>query len=327
MADTFLVTHTTDVVVIGAGVSGLTSALGLLEAGLPASSVRLIAQEPPALTTSRCAGAIWGPYLSSYDPQTDEWSRHTRWRFQELAGQPGAGVYLVTGVEAARVKTEPPGWALEVEGFQACGPDELPENFVSGWRYTVPVLDMPPYLQYLEKRLGEAGIAVETRRIESFDEVATLAGIVVNCTGLGARRLVPDESVRPVRGQLVVVENPGIEEFFAEHTDDVQELTYLLPQGDHVVLGGSIEEDRTDRLGDPQVAQGIIDRCALVEPSLRGARLVEHRVGIRPARPSVRLERDDSGTVPVVHNYGHGGSGVSLSWGCAREVARLVLAL
>lgn len=316
----------TDVLVIGAGVSGLTTTIELLEAGLPASSLRLVADTPPALTTSCSAGAIWGPYLSSSDQGTDEWGRHTMHRLRDLAEVPGAGVYLVHGVEASRADTAPPGWAREVEGFQPCTPEELPPEFVSGWRYAVPVVDMPTYLAYLLKRLAHAGLAVESGRFDSLDEAAAEASVVVNCTGLGARRLARDDAVRPVRGQLVIVENPGIEQFFAEHTEDVCDLTYLLPQGDHIVLGGSAEEDEAERVVDLDVAAGILERCVAVEPALRDVKVLGHRVGLRPARPYVRLERDDRWSAPVVHNYGHGGSGVSLSWGCARAAARLVLA-
>ena len=61
-------------------------------------------------------------------------------------------------------------------------------------------------------------------------------------------------------------------------------------------------------------------------PELAGATELGQRVGLRPARPHVRLERLPSGTDAgsVVHCYGHGGAGVTLSWGCADEVAALV---
>lgn len=317
----------TDVLIIGAGVCGLTAALALLDTGLPASAVRLIAETPPTLTTSCSAGAIWGPYLPYYDQDTEEWSRHTLHRLQELAGEPGTGVRLVTGVEAARIGTEAPGWAREVKDFQPCTPDELPAGFVSGWRYTVPVVDMPAYLAYLQTWLERAGVLVESGRFASIEEAATMASVVVNCAGLGARWMVPDHTVRPLRGQIVVVENPGIEQFFAEHTDEVFNPTYMLPQGEHIVLGGSIVEDEFDAVVDPKIADGILERCMEMEPVLRGVTVIENRVGLRPARPRVRVERDDTGAAPVVHNYGHGGSGVSLSWGCAREVARLVSAI
>jgi len=310
----------TDVLIIGAGVSGLTTALALVEAGIAAPTIRVVADTPPELTTSSCAGAIWGPYLSADDHGTDEWGRYTRHRLADLAGAPDSGVYLVSGVEAGKADAEPPGWALEVEDFRRCSPAELPPGFVSGWRYTIPVVDMPVYLAYLEKGLDRAGITVEEGRFASLNEAAALAGTVVNCAGLGARELACDDTLRPVRGQLVVVENPGIEDFFAEHTEDVRDLTYLLPQGDHIVLGGSAEDDEADRVGSEEIARGIVERCAEVAPALDGVRILGHRVGVRPTRPRIRVERDGN----VVHNYGHGGSGVSLSWGCAREVATMV---
>jgi D-amino-acid oxidase len=314
----------TSVLIIGAGVSGLTAAVLLAEAG---RRVRVIAGEPPSLTTSCTAGAIWGPYLSTYDAATDEWSRRTRRTLEELHAEPSAGVYLVDGVEASRIPTEPPGWATEVDDFRRCTPQELPEGFASGWRYTVPVVDMPAYLGYLQKRLEDAGVLLESGWFSSLNEAAGLAPIVINCAGLGARDLVPDEEIVAVRGELVVVPNPGIEEFFAEHTEDVHDLTYVLPQGDHVVLGGSANEHRLDREPDPEIARGILERCTQVEPRLAGAEIIGHRVGLRPTRPRVRLEHEIIGGVHILHNYGHGGSGLSLSWGCAYEIAAMVAAI
>jgi D-amino-acid oxidase len=77
---------------------------------------------------------------------------------------------------------------------------------------------------------------------------------VVNCTGIGARELVPDPEVEPIRGQLVAVRNPGVTEFFAEHTEELEEMTYLLPQGDVLLLGGSADKGQCDPEPDPEVA-------------------------------------------------------------------------
>jgi D-amino-acid oxidase len=161
----------------------------------------------------------------------------------------------------------------------------------------------------------------------SLDDVRVRdAWVAVNCTGFGARELVPDRQLQPVRGQLVVAENPGVKEFFAEHTDDPAP-TWFLPHGDHIVLGSSTEPGRVDLRPDLATSAAIVARCAEIEPRLRDARVTGHRVGIRPTRPTVRVEHVRWRGRHVIHNYGHGGAGVSLSWGCAREVTGIVAEL
>ena len=112
-------------------------------------------------------------------------------------------------------------------------------------------------------------------------------------------------------------------EFFIEHTMAAEWASFM-PHGDHVVLGGVAVPDQWDRATNLDVAAGIVRRCTAVEPLLAGARILKHRVGLRPDRPAVRLEAEPLGDGRHVHCYGHGGMGVSLSWGCAREVAALV---
>src|SRR2546421_11291052 len=131
-----------DVRVIGAGVSGLTSAICLAEAGM---SVRVLTAEPPHATTSATAGASWGPYLVS-DPRIVTWSLATRAEFEGIAGRaPGSGVRLVCGIEAAPAYVDPPDWARSIHGFRLCAPYELPDGYLSGWEYTIPLVDMPRY--------------------------------------------------------------------------------------------------------------------------------------------------------------------------------------
>ena len=72
------------------------------------------------------------------------------------------------------------------------------------------------------------------------------------------------------------------------------------------------------------MAEAIVRRCAALRPQLAGARVLGHRVGLRPVRDAVRLEREPlSGGRVLVHNYGHGGAGITVAWGCAEEAARL----
>ena len=312
-----------DVLVIGAGVSGLTTAVLLAEAGF---RVQIRTGRPPPQSTSFAAGAIWGPYLVGH-PHASTWSDRTLAYLTELARHYETGVRMVTGIEAARKEADPPQWAIDIPGFQRCAAEWLPDGFVSGWRYTVPVVDMPKYLNYLVTRLTRAGVDITTDPLSSLADAVALASIVVNCAGVGARELVPDVGVYPVRGQLVVVENPGIDYFFAEHTEDVSDLTYFLPQGDHVVLGGSADADRLDPEPDLAMAEAIVRRCRAIEPMLDGVRVLQHRVGFRPGRARVRVELELVAGRPVIHNYGHGGAGLTLSWGCASEVRDLIRGL
>ncbi|MCT9080457.1 FAD-dependent oxidoreductase [Streptomyces fulvoviolaceus] len=308
------------IVVVGGGVSGLTTGVVLLEAGLP---VRLVAEEIPG-RTSLAAGAMWGPYLVEPWAKVREWSLASLGIFRQLAEEGGAGVRMVSGVEAARHHVEIPSWSELLPDFREADSSELPDGFVSGHRFNVPLVDMPVYLDYLGRRFCDLGGEVEQRTVRSLDEV-TDASAVVNCAGMGAAGLAEDTALRPIRGQHVVVENPGITEFFSEDTGLSPDLVCFYPHGDTVVLGGTAIDGDADLSDDAAAAKRIIERCAAVEPRLADARVIGHRVGARPTRPRVRVEADrHSGGGPVIHNYGHGGAGVTLSWGCAREVSRLI---
>ncbi|WP_431034955.1 FAD-dependent oxidoreductase [Streptomyces sp. P6-2-1] len=307
------------VVVVGAGVAGLTTAVVLAEAGLP---VHVVAEEIPGVT-SLAAGAMWGPYLVEPKAKVDEWSRWSLEVFHKLAGDSATGVRLTSGVEASRTAEAPPEWATTLPDYRPCEAAELPPGFTVGYRFTVPLIDMPVYLGYLLRWLEAAGGTVEERRVPSLAQAGP-ADVLVNCSGLGARELAPDTELRPIRGQHVVVENPGLTEFFSEDTGTSSELLCFYPHGQTVVLGGTAVEGEGGLARDDEAA-GILTRCAEVEPRLAGVRVLEHRVGARPTRAAVRVEEERAaGGARVVHNYGHGGAGVTLSWGCAGEALDLV---
>ena len=317
-----------DVTVIGAGVIGLTTAICLAEAG---ARVAVHAAQPPDQTTSMAAGALWGPHLVGADERVPGWAEMTRRTLRELMAH--SFVRECAGVSATAPATgqamgQLPEGAPPAE-VTACAAGDVPPGYAQAWRYSAPLVSMPEYLGYLHERYRRAGgQPVAPASYPALAAAARAVGspVLVNCSGTGARSLVPDPDVVAVRGQVVIIRNPGITEFFVGVGGPLAELTYVFPHVGRVVLGGTEQEGDWRLEPDPAAARRILTACAAVVPAVAGADVVAHRVGLRPLRSSVRLEaeRDENGTT-IVHNYGHGGSGVTLSWGCAREAATLAL--
>jgi D-amino-acid oxidase len=303
-----------DIVVIGAGVSGLTTGICLAEAG---HGVRIRTAAPPERSTSVAAGALWGPVHVGPPERALDWARHSLEVLSKLAGEPGTGVRMVSGKEVTRTEPELPFWADLLPGMRLCEPAELAPGFAGGWHWTAPLASMPVYLEYLRKRFARAGGTLEIAEVRTLD----VAPVVVNCSGIASHYLVPDRQLYPVRGQVVIAENPGVEEFFISRDEPLPSTVYMFPHGDTILLGGTMEEGDWQLTPDPLIAERIVAGALGVEPRLHGCRILEHRVGLRPCRPEVRLEPERIGDSLVWHNYGHGGAGISLSWGCAAEIA------
>jgi D-amino-acid oxidase len=309
------------IVVVGAGVSGLTSAVLLAEAGWP---VRLWAAAMPQGTTSVVAGAVWAPPRPA-DAKSLDWSAHSLKVFRELANDTDTGVRMAPALAVGEFTAadETSSAADLIPDLRPAEPADLPEGYSAGFRATMPMIDMPQYLDYLTRRLAAAGCQVEEHPVRSLAEVGDAAPIVVNCAGLGAGALTGDDTVRPRFGQHVVLTNPGLRQLFLEIHED-PEWTCYFPHPQRVVCGGISIPGRWDTTPDPEVTERILRRCRRIEPRLGDAEVVETITGLRPDRPSVRLEAQPFGRVRCVHNYGHSGNGVTLSWGCARDVLRLV---
>ncbi|NJP49720.1 FAD-binding oxidoreductase [Streptomyces sp. SBST2-5] len=310
-----------DVLVVGGGVIGLTTAVVLAERG---RRVRLWTRDPAERTTSAVAGALWWPYRIEPVEAARAWALRSLTVYEELAGRPEVtGVRMVGGVMGGVRPEEVGAWTGgRLADVRAVSAEEYPQG--DGVWLRLPLIDMSAHLPWLRGRLVAAGGMVEEREVKRLEEAE--APVVVNCAGLGARELVPDAAVRPVRGQLVVVENPGIREWMVGDTAG-SESAYFFPQPGRLILGGTAEEDVWSLEPDAGVAEGIVRRCAALRPEIGRARVLEHRVGLRPVRDAVRLETE---RLPdgrrLVHNYGHGGAGITVAWGCAEEAAELATA-
>jgi D-amino-acid oxidase len=311
------------IVVVGAGVSGLTSAIGLAEAGWP---VRVWAAAMPQQTTSMVAGAVWAPPRPAERATTTlSWTEYSLQIFRELANDPATGVRMAPALAVGELTgaAAMSSAAKLIPDLRPADPADIPEGFETGFRATMPMIDMPQYLDYLTKRLAAAGCEIETHPVRSLAEVADTAAVVVNCAGLGAGALAGDDTVRPLFGQHVVLANPGLQQLFLE-INAGPEWTCYFPHPQRVVCGGISIPGRWDTTPDPDVTDRILQRCRRVEPRLGEAEVIETITGLRPDRPSVRVEAEPLGRARCIHNYGHSSNGVTLSWGCARDVVRLV---
>jgi len=313
------------ITVIGCGVIGLTSALRLREAG---RDVQILAERLPPHTTSDKAGALCFPFKAGPPERCLGWAEESLGVYSREAALPGA---FVTEVDCLVLEPSPARdipWQmtrLDPERMRRATPSELPGGYVDGFVIRVPLIQCGPYLQSLMERFLAAGGLI---RQTSFERLGDAPGdAIVNCSGLGARVLAADELVAPVSGHILAVRpaspSSPVQCFIDEGSGGPP--TYAFPRPDRCVLGGTAVHGDWDETVDPEVIRSIRERTVRIEPALAKAEEVSRYVGLRPYRPEVRLE---AGRLPdgraVIHNYGHGGSGWTLSWGCAAEVLTLI---
>ena len=302
--------------IVGAGVSGLTSGIRLLENGHQA---HIVSDKFSPDTVSDVAAAIWYPFLVKPADRADTWGIVTYDVLESLCeSDPEAGVRMIDGREYLRSVVDLPQWNEDIAAFRILESEEIPDGYVFGWEFRAPAIDMKLYMPWLKNRFEELGGTLERGVVKSLKEVD--GEIIVNCVGLGARDLCDDEEVKPARGQIIFIEqDPGIGHF--DQQPDT--LTYTIPRTNVTVLGGTAQVDDWDLEIREEDNDLILAKVEAVWPDLDRSKIVGGTVGLRPSRTEVRLEEEDIGGRRVIHNYGHGGAGVTLSWGCADEVVSI----
>ena len=306
------------VAIIGAGVSGLTCGVLFAERGYRTS---IFAEEIGPRITSAAAGAIWFPYDAEPAEAVIAWSLETFGVLRELSRMPESGVSMIELCHFSRAgEIEIPPWAISL-GARRLPPSLVPNSFTSGFALDVPLTDTTIYLDYLAARFRSAGGEIHVGiHFDQLEEVDRDCHLLVNCTGIGAGTLVPDPEIEPHRGQVVIV--PRVPQNHAVVCDDPP-LMYAIPRANDCVFGGT-NTLSTDRNPDPATTAQIVAECSRVL-EIEPPAVVGVRVGLRPFRRSgvcLRAEQLRDGR-RVIHNYGHGGSGFTLSWGCARAVLAL----
>lgn len=307
------------VAIIGAGVSGLTCGVAFAERGF---EVKIFAEQVATRTTSGAAGALWFPYDAEPAEKVIPWALATYQLLVDLSKDPRTGVSIIELRQYCRTgKIQIPAWAPVVSS-EVERSFNIPGLFTDGFSLRVPLIDTTIYLDYLIERLQKSSGEIKANvRFEKLDDVDPRFDLLINCAGIGARDLVRDLDLEPHRGQVAIV--PKIDNLNCAVVCDDAPLMYAIPRMNDCVLGGT--NDVSDDLNpDPKTTKAIVAECSRVV-DIQEPRVLRERVGLRPFRKSgVRLEKEKlNGGRTVVHNYGHGGSGFTLSWGCANEVVGL----
>ena len=307
------------VAIVGAGVSGLTCAVVSAERGYRTA---IFAKETGQQTTSGAAAALWFPYDAEPADKVIAWGLETYNVLVDLSRDSGTGVSVIELRQFSRTAdVSVPDWASSL-GARRLRRDELLSAFASGFALNVPLMDTTIYLDYLAARLLKAGGEINANvRFEKLEDVSREFDFVINCAGIGARELVQDVDLEPHRGQVAIV--PKIDNLTCAIVSDDAPLMYAIPRTNDCVFGGTNEI--SDNLEvNPAATLTMVGECTRVL-IMETPRVLTERVGLRPFRKSgVRLQRDrlrDGRT--AIHNYGHGGSGFTLSWGCAEDVLDL----
>lgn len=330
-----------DVLVIGCGVSGLSSGIRLLEKKFP---VTIIARDLPPDTTSDVPAAVWYPYIcdtsisdEAYKKRVLEWGRVTYKEGYKLAKVPESGVSLVKFTrlfdKESESKFEEPWWRGDyLNDYDLVSEGELPPHYKDGKGYTLeaPLFETPTYMPYLVRRFKQSGGHIIKANVGKVSDLHDDNRLIVNCSGLGAKEIAEDNDVKPKRGQIIRVKASGTDGGLLDENppDNSKIFGYVVPRpiNEDCILGGTAEIGDYNLEPDDETEEEIKKKCRLLAPNLKILEVLGNKVGLRPEREQVRLERKpvpENRRCSVIHNYGHGGVGFTLAWGCARDVVKL----
>ncbi|KAH8329033.1 hypothetical protein KR074_001984 [Drosophila pseudoananassae] len=332
-----------NIAVIGAGVNGVASAIKILEhylkEGKTQIRVTILSEEFTPKTTGDGSAGLWGPYLLGGTPKSKvyKWSKSMHQFLEQIwlsedAGEAGVCLIPCIRLNTSTVDSVEDFWRDIVYGAVDLTEAQLAAfnkgrsvKFTSGLSFVTYTSEPVKLLPYLMKRFTRNGGLMVRKKVTDLDTFISESeyDVIINCSGLGSRQLLGDNEMYPVRGQVSRVKANWI---FSAVLDESDDGNYIIPNTESVVLGGTHQEGDYNVQVCPRDKKTIVDGCRRYIPGLVHTESLFDWVGLRPGRGQLRLEAERRGRKLVVHNYGHGGSGVTLCWGCADDVLDLILA-
>jgi D-amino-acid oxidase len=314
--------NTKNVLVVGAGVSGLSTALELLNAG---HEVTVWCREANCAlpVTSRSAYAMWVPVKIDADPRVERWTDEGYSYFEKLAGVARTGVEM-RAIWSLKLKQEEPWFAgKNVGGFRHAKPSELASGYADAHILErAPVIDPLLYLPWLREQFLDQGGTIKQCKVTSFDRIPAQFDVVVNCAGLGSRVLANDTTLFGERVQVVMIKPNGIDRVIIDD-EGPNQRSCIVPHAGYVKLGAVFDGDKESLAVDRSLVPDILARCARIAPGYKFS--ANDVLGVvrahRPERSLTRVEQEKlvDGRV-IIHNYGHDGMGYILSHGIACEI-------
>ncbi|KIW15518.1 hypothetical protein PV08_05564 [Exophiala spinifera] len=333
------------IVVIGAGIIGLTSALQLQSALGSNSSITIVARDWPSDEnvhyTSPWAGAHGRPFpaTSALEIQQQELSKVTDAVLRSQAtSEPACGVVFMDGYDylscPSEAYTHLRGGYGDAEGLQVLPKQELPKgtNITFGTRYRTWSLNPPVYCAYLLRKFQLRGGKTLRRSLTCAEEAFSLASnvdTVVNCSGFG----FGDPAFFPIRGQTCLVSNPCDRTINQLNADGTWTFIIPRPLEGGTIIGGTRESHDWTEHPRPETRERVLALAAKMYPPILGRdgkfHVIRDIVGRRPARISgFRLEAEYMKGPhlkgrKIIHAYGAEGFGYAISWGVAQKVLDL----
>ncbi|XP_058453239.1 D-aspartate oxidase-like [Malaya genurostris] len=325
-------------IVLGAGINGLSCAFRL-SSRYPGSNIEILSEQFSPSTTSDVAAGLWEPYLLGETSKdlVRKWSRETYEYFHGLwkagyANEAGISLLPYVALVSKGHELDDFFWKDYVYGFRELSQFELHQlgaehnvEYITGAQFITFTCEPSKLLQFYTNALRSRGVKFRQFKVNCFQALSEKLDrlIVINCLGLASGSIIPDETLKPCRGQIRRVRAPWMFHVLISNNG------YVIPNTGGVTLGGTKQEDDWDLTVRAADTMKISRECYGLIRALKRTPIIADIVGLRPTRDSVRLEAEFLKTehtdrMPIIHNYGHGGGGITLAWGCAGEVLNLV---
>uniref|UniRef100_A0A914QS90 FAD dependent oxidoreductase domain-containing protein n=1 Tax=Panagrolaimus davidi TaxID=227884 RepID=A0A914QS90_9BILA len=250
--------------------------------------------------------------------------------FRDIGGTTGiqklSGNILSEDIEKLRLQER--NYGDIVYDFHFLSPRELLQfnserTNLSGIHFTAFTTEGRKYVPWMTERLKGLGVHFIQRHVLNVLELINEGfDVVVNCAGIRGGEVADDGdsvNVYPIRGVLFQVDAPWQKQFLYEDF-----TTFTIPTIESVYMGTVKEINGMSTQVSPEEREAVRQKYIKLQPAFKNVSIISEWVGFRPSRDPIRLEAIPFNNDLIIHNYGHGGNGFTLSWGCALEVVELI---